>query len=219
MPGLEVSTVLFDLDGTLADTAPDLAFALNTLLEENGKAPLSMARIRPAVSLGGVAMLKLAFTQDEGSIEFEALRQRFLQIYRDNIARESKLFDGMEDLLSELDDRGLAWGIVTNKPGWLTDPLLEELEIDKRTDCIVSGDTVAHSKPHPAPMLHACELLSCQPRQTLYLGDAQRDVDAGKAANMITLVAKYGYIEDGVSIRDWGADGEIDTPTEVLDWL
>ncbi len=213
------SNVLFDLDGTMLDTAPDLAFALNTLLQEQDKEELPLTTIRPAVSLGGVAMLKLGFFLDEESKEFARLRQRFLEIYSENIARQSRFFDGMEDLLEQLDRKQIPWGIVTNKPAWLTAPLMSELGLDKRTPCIVSGDTAEHSKPHPAPMYYACKLLACSAQDTLYLGDAQRDIEAGNAADMTTVIANYGYIDNKEETGLWGADGSIDKPVELLGWL
>jgi len=215
----KVSNVLFDLDGTLADTAPDLAFALNTLLEEKGKATLPLDVIRPTVSLGGIAMVRLAFEIDEDSIEFNALKNRFLEIYRNNIATHTVLFEGVDEVLSCLDARQLSWGIVTNKSSWLTLPLMEELKLSERTPCIVCGDTVEHSKPHPAPLLHACELLQCRPEDTLYVGDARRDIEAGNSAAMTTLIANYGYIEKHEEPQTWGANGEVNTALEILDWV
>ena len=211
--------MLFDLDGTLADTAPDLAYALNCLLHEQGHAPLSLQTIRPVVSLGGIAMVRLAFNIDETSTDFDALKRRFLQIYRDNIARHTRLFEGMEQVLACLDSQQLAWGIVTNKPGWLTEPLTVELGLHERTLCIVSGDTVEHAKPHPAPLLYACKLLNCKAKETLYVGDAKRDIDAGKRADMTTLIASYGYIDENDEPDTWGANGFVKTPLEILDWL
>ncbi len=215
----KMKNVLFDLDGTLADTAPDLAYALNTLLEEQGQTSLSMEKIRPAVSLGGIAMVRLAFNIDERDPAFDSLKKRFLEIYRGNIAKYTRLFDGMEEVLSILESNGCPWGIVTNKSSWLTQPLMEELKIDVRTNCIVSGDTLEHSKPHPAPMLHACELLHCAAEETLYVGDARRDIEAGNAAAMTTLVAAYGYIEKNEDTNSWGADGSVNAPLEILDWV
>ncbi len=219
MTNRRVSNVLLDLDGTLADTAPDLAFALNTLLEEQGKAALPLEVIRPTVSLGGIAMVRLAFEIDEDNAGFDALKNRFLEIYRNNIARHTMLFKGMDEVLSHLDARQLSWGIVTNKSTWLTLPLMEALKLSERTPCIVCGDTVEHSKPHPAPMLHACKLLQCAAEDTLYVGDARRDIEAGNSASMTTLIANYGYIEKHESPQTWGANGEIDTPGEILDWV
>lgn len=214
----KAANVLLDLDGTLADTAPDLALALNRLLEEEGRPALPLEVIKPSVSLGGVAMICLAFGIDENHEQLPGLRERFLQSYRDNIAGHTTLFDGMEELLGRLEEGGIPWGVVTNKVSWLTDPLMIELGLSGRTPCIVSGDTAAHPKPHPAPMLHACELLACSPQESLYVGDARRDIEAGRRAGMQTLVANYGYIDSADDPGDWGADGSVDTPAEILTW-
>ncbi len=215
----KIKNVLFDLDGTLADTATDLAYALNTLLKEQGQAPLPLEVIRPAISLGGIAMVRLAFNLDEQSEQFKALKMRFLEIYRANIARHTLLFDGMEQVLSSLDLNRRPWGIVTNKSTWLTTPLMQELKLTERTPCIVCGDTVKHSKPHPAPLLHACNLLHCNAEETLYVGDAKRDIEAGNGAAMTTLIASYGYISEQDEPDSWGASGKVQTPLEILDWV
>ena len=214
-----VRCVLFDLDGTLVDTAPDLANALNQTLANHGKQPLPFDAIRPSVSLGGAALVRSGFNLRETDPGFTPLRDEFLEIYRDNLAHHSCLFPGMEQVLSELEQKRVSWGIVTNKPAWLTDPLMQELELDARTDCIVSGDTLEHRKPHPAPLLHACDILKCVPEETLYVGDARRDIEAGTSAGMTTLVATYGYIDTADNPESWGADGLVDSPAEILAWI
>lgn len=214
-----VSCVLFDLDGTLVDTAPDLAYALNRTLINHGRQALPFETIRPSVSLGGVAMVKLGFNLDETDPGFTPLRNEFLAIYRDNLSRHSRLFPGMEQVLARLEEMKASWGIVTNKPGWLTNPLMQALQLDTRTGCIVSGDTLEQRKPHPAPLLHACELLQCSPEETVYVGDARRDIEAGASAGMTTLVAAYGYIEMSENPSDWGADGLVERPEEILSWV
>ena len=214
-----VKHVLFDLDGTLVDTAPDLANALNRTLVNHGSQPLTFEAIRPSVSLGGVAMIKLGFNLDETDPSFNPLRNEFLTIYRDNLSHHSRLFPGMERVLTRLEQINASWGIVTNKPGWLTNPLMQTLQLDTRTDCIVSGDTLEFRKPHPAPLLHACELLQCKPEETLYVGDARRDIEAGANAGMTTLVAAYGYIDKTETPEHWGADGIINSPKELLSWV
>lgn len=214
-----IRTVLFDLDGTLADTAPDLAWALNQVLQEQGHSPLPYEHIRPVVSHGGIALIKLGFALEEDDPGFQPLRQRLLTLYHENIAHQTRLFDGMAELLAELERRGLNWGVVTNKPTWLTEPLLEALALQRRAATIVSGDTLPHSKPHPAPMLLACEQAGSQAGQCLYLGDAERDVIAGRNAGMFTLVASFGYIGDNDHPETWGADGMIDHPLQLLDYL
>lgn len=215
----ELRTVLFDLDGTLADTAPDLAYALNVLLQEQGRAALAYDIIRPEASHGARALIKLGFGLAPGDADFDMLRARFLAIYAANLVRETRLFPGVAELLTVLSGRGLNWGIVTNKPKALTDPLVAKLDIVPPPVCVVSGDTTAHSKPHPAPLLHACRQAGSLPAQCLYIGDAERDVEAGRTAGMQTLVALFGYIRIGDRPECWGADGMVHHPQEILHWL
>lgn len=214
-----IKHVLFDLDGTLADTAPDLANALNAVRQTHGMKPLSMETIRPSVSLGGNAMIKLAFGLEEKDDGFENIRGEFLDYYRDNIAIDSRLFDGMEDLLQSLEQHGITWGIVTNKLTWLTLPLLKELQLDNRTTCVVCGDTTEYRKPHPQPVSHACHLLSAIPDETVYIGDAERDIESGRSAGTKTLVALYGYIEAGADPMAWQADGMVASPRDINESL
>ena len=216
---LSFSAVLFDLDGTLVDTAPALAFALNSLLQEQDQAPLPYESIRPAASHGSVALLKLAFSISPEDDNFSSLQQRFIEIYQQNIDRDTALFDGMEDVLTKLEENKITWGIVTNKPAFLTDPLVEKLGLAYRAACVVSGDTTAHSKPHPAPMLHACNLINRNPKDCLYIGDAKRDIEAGKNARMKTITARWGYLSDNDIPENWQADAIIDHPSEILQWI
>ncbi|NCF37161.1 MAG: phosphoglycolate phosphatase [Gammaproteobacteria bacterium] len=208
--------VLFDLDGTLIDTAPDMGGALNRLLLEEGLEPIPIERIRPYVSQGGLVLTRLGFDSKVPESEIEPLRQRFLDHYRAIVANDSRLFDGYEGILSELEARSIPWGIVTNKPEWLTHPLLQQLDLAERSGVVIGGDTLEHRKPHPLPLQVAAERLGVNTEQCLYVGDDERDIVAGKAANMKTLVAAYGYIEDGTDIERWGADGVIDSPGELL---
>jgi phosphoglycolate phosphatase len=217
MPGID--NVLFDLDGTLADTAPDLATALNRLLEERGRRQLPFAAIRPMVSHGGIHMLTRAFAMDKDDPAFPDLRERFLAIYETALAVETRLFAGVPELLQELDSSGRTWGIVTNKIERLTFPLIDALGLNHRAACVICGDTLTWSKPHPAPMLLACERVGQAPDRTLYIGDAEKDVIAGRSANMYTLVARYGYLGDADTPELWGANGLVDTPLEVLAWI
>jgi phosphoglycolate phosphatase len=214
-----ISHVLFDLDGTLADTAPDLGRALNSVLVESGRAPLPLATIRPAVSLGGAAMVQLAFGIDADAPEFGALRARFLEHYSAGVARDTRLFPGIGGLIDRLEQLRYPWGIVTNKSAWLTEPLLDALGIAHRAVCVVSGDTTPNPKPHPEPLLRACRLMGCEPVRAVYVGDAKRDVDAARGAGMATVVAAYGYIPEGENAADWGADALIRSPDELLPWL
>ncbi len=219
MTSKQTQTVLFDLDGTLLDTAPDLANALNAVLQSNGRECLQFDAIRAVVSHGGRALIELGFGQDTEYPEFEARRLELLDYYEKNIARHTRLFPGMEDVLGEIESRGLNWGVVTNKPGWLTDPLMTALNLDKRAASIVSGDTLKENKPHPAPLLHACKLIGSKPEHCLYVGDAERDIQSGRSAGMPTLVALFGYITANDHPEDWGATALIREPAEILDWL
>ena len=214
-----IRTVLFDLDGTLADTAPDLAYALNRVRQEKGLHDLPFDSIRPVVSHGGMALIKQGFDIETEHPEFNHLYRRLLDIYHENICRETNLFPGMGEVLDNIETRGLNWGVVTNKPAWLTEPLLDALNLIERATTIVSGDTLEQRKPHPAPMLLACEQAGSQAEQCLYIGDAERDIEAGHNAHMHTLVALFGYIGDNDSPENWGADGVINTPLDILKWI
>ena len=214
-----IDCVLFDLDGTLADTADDLTNALNAIRLKHDLPELCREIIRPTVSLGGNAMIKLAFDLQEGDTGFEKIRDEFLNHYRANIAQETRLFDGMEELLRTLENENKPWGIVTNKPSWLTAPLVKAMFLDKRAACVISGDTLEQRKPHPAPILHACKLMQSNPSTTLYIGDAQRDIEAGRRAGTKTLIALYGYIDDDEDPADWDADAMVSSPYQIYDKL
>ncbi|MDQ7073853.1 MAG: phosphoglycolate phosphatase [Gammaproteobacteria bacterium] len=214
-----ITTLLFDLDGTLIDTAPDMAYALNRVLQEQGNPTLPYATIRPMVSHGGAALTRLGFGEQRLKAEFEALRLRFLQIYLQNIARESALFEGFEELLNKAEQQGLKWGVVTNKPSWLSEPLMQQLNLAQRSSCLVSGDTTAERKPHPEPLLYACREIGVNPSECLYVGDAQRDIEAGNRAGMLTLAALFGYLAEDDQPNDWNADGLINHPKELWQWL
>jgi 2-phosphoglycolate phosphatase len=216
---LRVRAVLLDLDGTLMDTAPDLVGALNTLRMENGLGPLPAGHLQSVVSHGSAAMVRRGFDLQPAHPDFETLRQRFLSLYRARVSRATRPFDGMEDLLTRLEDSGVPWGVVTNKPGWLTEPLLEDLGYAARAACVVSGDTLPCRKPDPAPIRLACERLRLPPQECMLIGDAQRDVEAGRRAGVVTLVALFGYIGAEDRVGTWGADGLIGHPLEALRWL
>ena len=211
--------VLFDLDGTLADTAQDLAYALNQTLLHYGQATLPFEQIRPVVSHGGIALIKLGFGIQPDSPGFEDRRRFLLDVYQDNLCRETALFPGMEKVLEGLESNQLPWGIVTNKPAWLTDPLIDAMQLDERAGCVISGDTCAQRKPHPQPILHACDLLDCEPADTWYVGDAGRDMEAGRAAGCMTIGALYGYLHPDDPPAAWQADLNIDAPEQLLDLL
>ena len=214
-----IRTVLFDLDGTLIDTAPDLGHALNELRRRRGLPPLAESDYRPQASHGSQGLLRLGFGVREGQDGFAELRREFLETYQACCTRNSPLFPGMAEALAALEARGMSWGVVTNKPRRLTEPLMDHLGLTERAACVVCGDTLTWNKPHPAPMLHACQLVGNPPRLCLYVGDAERDVLAAHAAGMPALVALYGYLGDDDRPEAWGARGHIRHPAELLDWL
>ncbi len=214
-----IQTVLFDLDGTFADTAPDLAHALNQTLATHLKPELSLEQIRPVVSHGGKALIELGFDLSDSDPTFESLRLELLEFYKQDIAKHTLLFDGINTLIKQLPPLGISWGIVTNKPHWLTDPLMQALGISEQACSIVSGDTLAQRKPDPEPLLYAAKQCGTPPEACLYIGDAERDIVAGKRANMRTMVALYGYIEPSSQPHDWQADIYINNASEILDWI
>jgi N-acetyl-D-muramate 6-phosphate phosphatase len=211
--------VLFDLDGTFVDTAPDLHAAFNRLLATLDRPAIAFEDFRPAVSHGSRGMLKrgLGITPDDP--DFKRLQRIFLNFYQEHIAVHSHLFEGMPPLLDELEKRAISWGVVTNKPAYLTDPLMRSLGLYQRASAVVSGDTTAHAKPHPEPILHACRLAGVNPAETIYLGDAARDVEAGRSAGTRTLIALFGYLSPDDRPDEWQADGAIHHPLELLQWL
>jgi phosphoglycolate phosphatase len=215
----EVRTVLFDLDGTLADTAPDLGHALDTLRAEHGLGPLPPSAVRREASHGAAALVRAGFGIEPGSARFDALRRRFLEHYRATLCHDTRLFPGMEQVLAALERGGRHWGIVTNKPSNLTDPLVESLGLAQRAVCVISGDSTANRKPHPEPLLHAARLARTEPGQCLYVGDAERDIRAGRDAGMQTLVALFGYLREDDNPGDWCADGSVSHPMEILEWI
>jgi 2-phosphoglycolate phosphatase len=208
--------ILFDLDGTLADTAPDLGWAANALREAEGLAPLPLSTLRPHTSQGVRGLLRVAFDIAPGQAGYDDLARRFLALYADRLCVGTVLFDGVAELLDELEALGLAWGIVTNKRMRYTDPLVAQLGLTPRTTCVVSGDTTAEAKPSPLPVLHACQLLNCRPERTLYVGDDRRDIVAGNAAGCRTVAAAYGYLGDSGPALTWGAQWIIERPTDLL---
>lgn len=211
--------VLFDLDGTLVDTAQDLGLALNEMRRRRGLAPLGDTLIRSQASHGARGLLKLGFGLLPSDDGFAAMRQEFLDIYAGSLTTSSSLFPGMADVLEAMEAQGLRWGVVTNKPARFTEPLLDHLGLSSRAACVVSGDTCPQPKPHPGPLLHACRQTASRPQDCLYVGDAQRDVEAATAAGMPTVVALYGYIAEEDRPREWGALGYIDQPLDLLGYL
>jgi 2-phosphoglycolate phosphatase len=214
----QIKAVLFDLDGTLLDTAVDMMEALNKLRAEESREPLSYEAVRCQVSHGGHALVRLGFGELPAA-EHEVMRMRLLNIYRKQLAKHTQLFEGGGEMLTELERRGLHWGIVTNKPAWLTDPLLVEVKLDKRARAVVSGDTLPERKPHPMPLLHAAKTLGVDPAHCVYVGDAERDMQAAKAAGMYALVAGFGYLGDDDRADTWFSHGWLHTPLELIHWL
>jgi len=217
--GAPLALVLFDLDGTLADTAPDLAAAANACLSARGREPLPLGELRPWASHGARGLLHRAFGLAPGDPDYEALRVEFVQRYESALCVHTTLFAGVETLLARLDAAGLRWGIVTNKVSRLTNPLVRLLGLDARAACIVSGDTAVRPKPDPAPILHALDQCGCTQAAGIYVGDDRRDIDAGRAAGVRTCAAAYGYSAQREDVLDWRADHVIQAPLELLDWL
>jgi len=216
---LPVTAVLFDLDGTLADSAGDLAGAVNRMRAERGLDPVGIETLRPHASAGARGLLGAGLRVTPEDPDYPALRDTFLAYYAAALDCTTRLFDGVGELLEALEARGLAFGIVTNKATRFTQPVVAALGLDRRARAIVSGDTTAHAKPHPAPLLHAATLLGMAPGECVYVGDDLRDVTAGNAAGMATIVAEYGYLGEQGCGDDWPATGFIDTPLALLDWL
>ncbi len=211
--------VLFDLDGTLADTAPDLCSAIAILLAEEGRPQQPFASLRPHTSQGVRGLLGKGFGIDDSHPEYDRLAARFLEIYAGRLCEMSRLFDGIPELLDALEARGIAWGIVTNKRARYTDPLVAALGLTPRTRCVVSGDTTPEAKPSPLPILHACEILCCAPQRALYVGDDRRDIVAGRAAGTLTAAVSYGYLGDSGPVYTWDADFIADHPAALADYL
>jgi 2-phosphoglycolate phosphatase len=207
--------VLFDLDGTLADTAPDLAAAVNKMRHERGLEMVPLDDLRPLASAGARGLSGGAFGIGPEHPEFAAMREEFLANYEADLCIETTLFQGIDAVLDELDARGVRWGIVTNKVARLTDPLVALLGLDLRAGCVVSGDTTPHSKPHPAPLLHAARMLDLAPERVVYVGDDLRDIQAGFAAGMVTVAAAYGYCGNDIPPTRWHAQHVVQSPAEL----
>ena len=207
--------VLFDLDGTLIDSAPDLAGACNEMRVERGLAPLPYPELRRMVGAGARGMVGVAFGLAPGDVGYESLRDEFLSRYEARMTRETRVFEAMVPVLAWLAEQQIRWGIVTNKATRFAAPLIASLGLAQRTSTLVCGDTVAHAKPHPAPLLEAAARLQLAPAECVYVGDDRRDVDAGRAAAMATVVATWGYLGAGDAPDAWGADHLIAQPDEL----
>jgi len=212
---LRAKAVLFDLDGTLADTAPDLAAALNRLRADQGLEAMPLERVRPFASAGARGLVHVGFGVKPGESEYNALREAFLEHYRERTCVETRLFPGIGELLEELSAREIRWGIVTNKATRFTDRIVEALKL--KPDCIACGDTTPHLKPHPASLLHAAEVLNLGPRECMYLGDDLRDIQAARAAGMRPVAVEWGYHhpEQG-GPGTWQADAVIRRPQDLV---
>jgi phosphoglycolate phosphatase len=216
--GPAIQAILFDLDGTLADTAPDMARTVNAMLAARRRSPVPLEVVRPHVSKGARGMIGAAFGVTPEHADFAAMREEFLAVYADNLCVDTRLFPGMDELLDLLDERGLAWGVVTNKFEHLARSVLGGLGLASRTAVLVGGDTCARAKPFPDPLLHAAERLALSPNAILYVGDDERDVQAARAAGMPVLAAGYGYLGDGPGPERWGADAVVGSPSEIARW-
>lgn len=211
--------VLFDLDGTLIDSAPDLAGAANAMRVARGLAPLPVDALRPMVGAGARGMVGLALGVRPGDEGYEALRAEFLERYEQGLLERTAVFAAMVPILDRLDATSQRWGIVTNKAERFTQPIVAGLGLHRRAAVVICGDTTPHSKPHPEPLLEAARRVGLPAARCVYVGDDARDVQAGQAAGMATLVAAWGYLGQGEPIEAWGADAVLDEPRALLQWL
>jgi phosphoglycolate phosphatase len=214
-----IDAVLFDLDGTLIDSAPDLAGAANDLRTQRGLEALPYESLRPMVGAGARGMVGVAFGLRPGEDGFEPLRDAFLARYAERMLERTRVFDAVEPVLQMLSAAGVPWGIVTNKVTRYAEPVVRGLGLDARAGVLIAGDTTAHAKPHPAPLLEAARRLGRDAGRCVYVGDDLRDVQAGRAAGMATLAAGWGYLGQGEPIDDWGADAVLEEPAQLLNWL
>jgi phosphoglycolate phosphatase len=214
-----VQTVLFDLDGTLVDSAPDLAGAANELRQEHGHPALPYKSLRPMVGAGARGMVGLAFGVKPGDAGYEDLKARFLALYAQRLLRSTTVFEGVWPLLDRLEQHGLGWGIVTNKAYHLALAVSEGVGLHPRAGVLIGGDSTPFAKPHPEPLLEACRRLQADPTTCAYVGDDLRDIQAGRAAGMATLAAGWGYLGQGEPVHEWGADSLLEQPQGLLHWL
>lgn len=219
MKGPSPQAVLFDLDGTLIDSAPDLGAAADKMRTDRGLPPLSLADYRPMAGAGARGMLGIAFGLTPESPEFAALREEFFMNYETRMLFDTHVFVGVTELIDALVAREMPWGIVTNKAARFTDPLVAATPQFATASAVVSGDTTPHAKPHPEPLLEAARRLGVDPTRCIYVGDDERDIVAGRAAGMMTLAATYGYMGANADFTRWKADGRVESPLEVLQWL
>lgn len=208
------AAVLFDLDGTFADTAPDLGRAINTMRETRGLTPVPLTDTRRVTSLGARGLLGVGFGVGPDHADYPAMRDEFLHIYESNLCCDTVLFPEMAELINRLEQRHITWGIVTNKAERFAIPLMQQLGYATRAACIIGGDTTGHMKPHPAPLLAAAAAIRIAPQSCIYVGDDERDIQAGHAAGMRTVAVRFGYL-NGSDPGDWGADNIVTTPLEI----
>lgn len=216
---MKLSCVLFDLDGTLVDTAPDLIACLNFGLQEHGFSAVSYEYVKPHVSFGAIAMINASIENSVNEEKRAAILNSMLFEYENNIARFSQFFDGMTDVLEFIESQNLSWGIVTNKRERFAFPLVEALNLQHRAACVICGDTTPNPKPHPAPLFAACEKIGVSVEECVYIGDAAHDILAGKNAGMLTLAATYGYLQANENAENWGANALLDSPKNLVEWL
>ncbi|WP_027996002.1 HAD-IA family hydrolase [Simplicispira psychrophila] len=214
-----IRAVLFDLDGTLIDSAPDLGAAVDKMRTDRGLPSLPLARYRPMAGAGARGMLGEAFGISPEHPDFPALREEFFVNYETCMTQQTLVFEGVAELIEQILQRDLAWGVVTNKSARFTDPLTRSIPLFASAKTVVSGDTTPHAKPHPAPLLEAAARLGLPAEQCVYVGDDERDIIAGRAAGMGTVAATYGYLGAGADIAQWGAQGEIKSPLALLQLL
>jgi len=215
----KISGVLFDLDGTLLDTANDLGEALNYVLKKHGLAQVSRERYRPIASDGALGLLTLGFADKLKNFDYDVLRAEFLAYYQENIAVHTCLYPGVSELLLALNNKNIPWGVVTNKPEGLTRQLLPYYPEFENCLSLIGGDTLVNRKPHPEPIFKACEEIEVASEQCLYIGDALRDIEAGNSANSITVIAKWGYILATEDCTTWQADHHAETPLDILSFI
>jgi N-acetyl-D-muramate 6-phosphate phosphatase len=216
---MRFGAVLFDLDGTLVDSAPDLAGAANELRQQHGHEPLPYQTLRPMAGAGARGMVGLSFGVRPEDEAYAGLRDEFLRLYERRLLRESRVFEAVPGLLHAIEAAGRPWGVVTNKALRLAEPLLVGLDLRPRAAVLVGGDSTPHSKPHPGPLLHASASIGVDAAECVYIGDDRRDIQAGRAAGMATVAVRWGYLGQGEAIEDWGADRIVDTPAALLNWL
>lgn len=214
-----IETVLFDLDGTLLDTAPDMAHALNELRKHHNLPVLTLAEIRPIVGKGVKVILEQSFGVSDNEPRYKELFDTLLEIYGGCLTNSTTLFPDMHKVLTHLDEQNIPWGIVTNRQEKFTHQLLHKVDLHKRSGVVICGDTLAQRKPHPAPILHACKLMTANPETTLYVGDSDVDVSSSKAAGAKALVALYGYRMDHEDPYTWPADGYVEKPIDIIEWV